>query len=137
MLYATQHRTVLTIYSLIPQTIIIAQILPTAGKGAFNTVMKTLNLTKPDMQQQILNTKARSGTVRRLARKPIRPILRPTQYASHWQCKPAYLVPVPRQDCQDPRSQDPSSLALVNSRIVYLSGAGLQRLSWKKAIKRM
>ena len=31
----------------------------------------------------------------------------------------------------------PSSLAPVKSRMVYLSGAGLPRLSWKKAIKRM
>ena len=31
----------------------------------------------------------------------------------------------------------PSSLALVKSRIVYLSLAGLPRLSWKKAVKRM
>jgi len=30
-----------------------------------------------------------------------------------------------------------SSLAPVKSRIVYLSGAGLHRLSWKKAIERM
>jgi len=30
-----------------------------------------------------------------------------------------------------------SSLAPVKSRIVYLSGAGLHRLSWKKAVKRM
>jgi len=29
----------------------------------------------------------------------------------------------------------PSSLALAKSRMVYLSGAGLLRLSWKKAIK--
>jgi len=28
----------------------------------------------------------------------------------------------------------PSSLALVKSRIVYLSGAGLPRLSWKKRL---
>ena len=31
----------------------------------------------------------------------------------------------------------PSSLALVKSKMVYLSGAGLPRLSWKKAVKRM
>jgi len=31
----------------------------------------------------------------------------------------------------------PSSLALVKSRMVYLSGASLPRLSWKKAVKRM
>jgi len=31
----------------------------------------------------------------------------------------------------------PSSLAPVKSRMVYLSGAGLPRLSWKKAVKRM
>jgi len=31
----------------------------------------------------------------------------------------------------------PSSLAPVKSRMVYLSGAGLPSLSWKKAIKRM
>ena len=31
----------------------------------------------------------------------------------------------------------PSSLAPVNSRMAYLSGAGLSRLSWKKAAKRM
>jgi len=30
----------------------------------------------------------------------------------------------------------PSSLAPVKSRMVYLSGAGLPRLSWKKAVKR-
>jgi len=29
----------------------------------------------------------------------------------------------------------PSSLAPVKSRMVYLSGAGLPRLSWKKAVK--
>jgi len=29
----------------------------------------------------------------------------------------------------------PPSLAPVKSRMVYLSGAGLPRLSWKKAIK--
>jgi len=31
----------------------------------------------------------------------------------------------------------PSSLAAVKSRMVYISGAGLPRLSWKKAIKWM
>jgi len=31
----------------------------------------------------------------------------------------------------------PSSLASLKSRMVYLSGAGLPRLSWKKAIKWM
>ena len=31
----------------------------------------------------------------------------------------------------------PSSLAPVKSRMVYLSGAGLTRLSWKKTVKRM
>jgi len=31
----------------------------------------------------------------------------------------------------------PSSLVPVKSRTVYLSGAGLPRLSWKKAVKRM
>jgi len=31
----------------------------------------------------------------------------------------------------------PSSLAPVKSRIVYLSGASLLRLSWEKAIKQM
>ena len=31
----------------------------------------------------------------------------------------------------------PSSLASVKSRMVYLSDAGLPRLSWKKAVKRM
>jgi len=31
----------------------------------------------------------------------------------------------------------PLSLAPVKSRMVYLSGASLPRLSWKKAIKRM
>jgi len=38
------------------------------------------------------------------------------------------LMPLP------PRS---SSLAPVKSRMVYLSGAGLPRLSWKKAVKRL
>ena len=31
----------------------------------------------------------------------------------------------------------PSFLAPVKSRMVYLSGSGLPRLSWKKAVKRM
>jgi len=31
----------------------------------------------------------------------------------------------------------PSFLAPVKSRMVYLSGAGLHRLSWKKAVKWM
>jgi len=31
----------------------------------------------------------------------------------------------------------PSFLAPVKSRMVYLSGAGLPRLSWKKAVKRI
>jgi len=31
----------------------------------------------------------------------------------------------------------PSSLAPVRSRMVYLFGAGLPMLSWKKAVKRM
>jgi len=31
----------------------------------------------------------------------------------------------------------PSSLAPVKSRMVYLSGAGLAGLSWKKVVKRM
>jgi len=31
----------------------------------------------------------------------------------------------------------PSSLAPVKSRMIYLSGAGLPRLSWKKAVKQM
>ena len=31
----------------------------------------------------------------------------------------------------------PPSLAPVKSRMVYLSGAGLPRLSWKKAVKQM
>jgi len=31
----------------------------------------------------------------------------------------------------------PSSLAPVKSRMVYLSGAGLPRLFWKKVIKQM
>jgi len=30
-----------------------------------------------------------------------------------------------------------SSLARAKSRMAYLSGAGLPRLSWKKAVKRM
>jgi len=30
-----------------------------------------------------------------------------------------------------------SDLASVKSRMVYLSGAGLPRLSWKEAVKRM
>jgi len=37
------------------------------------------------------------------------------------------LMPLPPQ----------SSLAPVKSRMVYLSGAGLPRLSWKKAVKQM
>jgi len=32
---------------------------------------------------------------------------------------------------------NPSSLAPEKSRLVYLSGAGLPRLSWKKTTKRM
>ena len=31
----------------------------------------------------------------------------------------------------------PSSVAPVKSRMVYLSGAGLPRLSWKEAVKQM
>jgi len=31
----------------------------------------------------------------------------------------------------------PSSLAPAKSRMVYLSGAGLPRLPWKKAVKQM
>jgi len=31
----------------------------------------------------------------------------------------------------------PLSLAPVKSRMVYISGAGLPRLSWKKAVKRI
>jgi len=31
----------------------------------------------------------------------------------------------------------PSSLTPVKSRMVYLSGSGLPRLSWKKAVKQM
>jgi len=31
----------------------------------------------------------------------------------------------------------PSSLAPVKSRMAYLSGASLSRLSWKKAVKRI
>jgi len=30
----------------------------------------------------------------------------------------------------------PSSVAAIKSRMVYLSDAGLPRLSWKKAVKR-
>jgi len=36
-----------------------------------------------------------------------------------------------------PLPATPSSLAAIKSRMVYLSGAGLPRLSWKKAIKQM
>jgi len=36
-----------------------------------------------------------------------------------------------------PATATPSSLAAVKSRMVDLSSAGLSRLSWKKAVKRM
>jgi len=36
-----------------------------------------------------------------------------------------------------PLTATPSSLAPVKSRMIYLSGAGLPRLSWKKAVKWM
>jgi len=37
----------------------------------------------------------------------------------------------------DDATVTPSSFALLKSRMVYLSGASLPRLSWKKAIKRV